>query len=415
MLDGCLRGTVYDLQSEGGRGWYLHQAAVAVDGESIEKAVVDRYASPDPSPTSEDFYQHTEILYHFAADGRRPARSALYEKYHRMLDTLSCAGTQLSDADLRTRDMFDELCVHLRALDGWPAFKKIVQDVSERLLCEDDDRFFSEWFYASSAESLGRQDIESWLRGQSERSGPVGVYRAMAQAQEERPWTRPPAPTLADVVAGTGPRRFSGRGLALRYVRAAGQHEVDELVRVAMSEPDTLTRAELLWGLRRSAYPVGDDLVCELLRSDNEDIRDTAFRLMENSSSSRGRELALSLLRDGKETANALSLLAKTIQAADEQLFCEAVRAVPVELTEGDWHSVFSSAEAGIRKLDGRPSTDLLEYIYRQTNCGLCRSSTVRLMREKKIFSEPIRRECLYDSYDETRDFAKKHGRSRPA
>jgi len=76
----CLTLTSYDPQSEGGRGWYLHQAAILTgQGESIEADVRDRFAHC--SPDGWLFEQLEGTLLEFAREGSVPAREALWSRY----------------------------------------------------------------------------------------------------------------------------------------------------------------------------------------------------------------------------------------------------------------------------------------------------------------------------------------------
>jgi hypothetical protein len=60
---GCLHNTTYDMQCNGYRGWYLHQAVCLVNSESIIQAIIERY-----SRSYSDlwlFSQHTAFLRFF--------------------------------------------------------------------------------------------------------------------------------------------------------------------------------------------------------------------------------------------------------------------------------------------------------------------------------------------------------------
>jgi len=51
-------------------------------------------------------------------------------------------------------------------------------------------------------------------------------------------------------------------------------------------------------------------------------------------------------------------------------------------------------------------TTGVLSYVYRQTRCSMCRSNLVELMSDKLVLTNDLAEECLWDSYDETRQFA---------
>jgi hypothetical protein len=175
-----------------------------------------------------------------------------------------------------------------------------------------------------------------------------------------------------------------------------------------MAEQDLQKRAELLYELGYTKIQLPENTLEELLQSENQDIRDTAFAVMKNTPSAKMRIYALTLLQSGEQVVDALSLLSKNITAKDEQLFCDAVKSIPVKLTEVDWHDVFMAAEDGVKHLRGKPQTDLLEYIYHQTYCGYCRGQIVRLMHKKNVLSDSRLQECLLDSRSDIRQFAKR-------
>jgi hypothetical protein len=51
-------------------------------------------------------------------------------------------------------------------------------------------------------------------------------------------------------------------------------------------------------------------------------------------------------------------------------------------------------------------SPSLFVYLYRQTLCSTCRSRLIQKMFKRKILPYEILEECLFDSYDEIREFA---------
>jgi hypothetical protein len=145
-----------------------------------------------------------------------------------------------------------------------------------------------------------------------------------------------------------------------------------------------------------------------MLQSENEDIRDTAFYIMGNNPSPKTRDYALSLLKKGEDVVNAISLLSKNMLPQDEQILSDTVKSIPVKFAEGDWHSAFMSAEGAMRNMRGKPKTDLLQYLYRETYCGSCRESVVRLMHKKGTATDSLLHEWRYDSNSDVREFAER-------
>ncbi|MCL2300245.1 MAG: hypothetical protein FWC27_08900 [Firmicutes bacterium] len=402
---GCLHNTTYDAQCEGDRGWYLHQAAAIVGG-GVLKNVIERYSCN----TSDHwlFDQLTSILFHYAKDGNEAAHAALHDKYNFLLGKLSRMQISRCGSTCPNRDMFDWLCVWLTSLDGWNAFKRIINDISEGLLPKDADFFFSEWFYDNSKNKFGKKRVEAYLQKQAGQNERIERYWEKAQEWDAHVYEKRPAPTLEDVVEGATGEKFRGRGISMQFARNASSAELGKLLQIAIAEQNLQKKAELLWGLRKATARIPEEVIAELLKSENEDIRDTAFYIMENHPSSQMREYALSCLQMGEDVVNAVSLLSKNILPQDELLLCDAVKSIPVKLKESDWHSAFMAAEDGVKNLHGKPKTDLLQYIYRETYCGSCRASVVRLMHKKKLPTYSLLQECLHDSNDDIRDSAKR-------
>ena len=66
-------------------------------------------------------------------------------------------------------------------------------------------------------------------------------------------------------------------------------------------------------------------MVSKMLESENEDISDTAFYIIEKHPSKEARIFSLSLLENNKDIVYALSLLSKNILKEDEQLFSDTI------------------------------------------------------------------------------------------
>ena len=388
------------------RGWYLHQAAALVGGDAILNDVIERYFRG----FSDDWFfdQLTSILYHFAANGSQSAENALYDKYDFMLKHMTRVNIKKRKRYHPDRDMFNSLCIWLTDLDSWGAFKTIVNDMSEKLLPMDADFFFDEWFYDNSKNKFGQKRVENYLQKQAKRSEAIKIYWEKAQEWDAHVYEKRPEPTLDDVIAGVDGERYRGRGLSMRFARNASPEDLDKLLQTALAEQDLQKRAELLWGLRKATTSISENIISELSKNENEDIRDTAFYIMENNSSPKMRDYALSPLQNGEDIINAISLLSVNIRPKDEQLFCDAVKSIPVKFSECDWHGTFMSAEDGIKNLRGKPKTDLLQYTYRETYCSCCRERIVGLMHKKKVLSDEILQECLYDCNLDIQAFAKR-------
>ncbi len=399
---GCLHNTTYDMQCEGDRSWYLYQGAHLAGGDSILHDMIARYTGSFSD--SWFFGQLTGILYHYSIRGSESARSALYDKYYFLLAKLSRIGASKNWTDTIERDMFEVLCIWLTSLDGWHAFKAAIMDVSEKLLPQDGDFFFSEWFYEDSKSEFGEKRVTGFLRKQSMKNPSVQVYFNKAQEWDKLIFQPNPVPALDEVVAGIG----SARRLSMRFCRNAASEDLEKLFQIAMAEPDLTRRSELLQGLRFASAPVSENMIAALLQSENKDIRETACIIMGKQPSPETRAYALSLMEKGEDIVNAIALLSPNMLPQHEQMLADAVLSVPVKFAEGEWHSAFSSAEKALSNMRGKPQTGLLLYLYRETYCSCCREYIVRLIHKKGMSTDALLQEWCYDTNPEIREYAKR-------
>lgn len=278
---------------------------------------------------------------------------------------------------------------------------------------KDNDLFFSAWFYSNSKDKFGEERVDRFLRKSSEKRPVVQAYFNKTQDWNKHLYEKPPVPTLDEVIAVTPSKGFGGRMLSIRFCRNADSDDLEKLLKAAMAEPDLSRRSDLLWGLRQATAQISEKAISELLQSENEDIRETAFDIMGNHPSPKTREFALSLLKNGTDTVNALSLLSKNMLPRHEQILNDAVKSIPVKLDEADWHSAFMAVVDAIKNMRGKPKTDLLYYIYSETYCGTCRESIVRLIHKKRLTTDSFLQEWRYDSNDDIRAFAQRILRGR--
>lgn len=406
VMYGCLHNTTYDMQCEGDRGWYLYQAAHLVqDEKAIESAIIQKFFRIKDDDWL--FNQYASILYNFAIDGSELARSVLYQQYETMLKELSPRKRRKNGIYPR-RDMFDWLCVWLTSLDGWFMFKRIVQDVSELLLPKDMNCFFSEWFYDNAEGKFGKKRVENYLQRQSKKSQPVSVYYEKAKGWDNHVYEKPPVSTLEEYIDAASRKDNRILVRSLRFSRNASPEDLDKLVQIAVEETDPEIKVNLLRPFRRVKYPFSTDVLLELSKSDDENLRNIVFHIMENNPLPAYRDYSLSLIQQQKDVINAICLLAKTFRPEDEPLLLNIVKSIPIKYDDGNWHAAFSAIENGIECMRGKPKTDILKYLYQNTLCSSCREHIVRLMHKKKVLTKEILQECSFDSNSNIRAFANK-------
>ncbi len=401
----CLHNTCYDKQCEGSRGTYLYNAISLYDDKSFfEKAIINYFTKQKLDTWL--FDQLCSLLFQFAVNGSKGAREVLYKKYDTLFISLSRKrkiGSICSE-----RDNFEWLCVWLTSLDGFPAFKRIVEEIgSFYVKTKNSNAIFMDWFYSNAQNKLGKKRIENYMHENAERSEAVAAFLIQIEnfvAGKSQFLTQP---TLYELVnACYEPSGYRGRGIANRFSRTASMEELNELAKIAVKETNPAIKSQLLWAFRKRPFPLDESYIFELAGSENDSIRDIAFEIMEHLPSDRIHDYAISLLKDKKEVSNSLSLLCHCYQSQDETLLVNAVKSLPVSYNSGEWHGVYMDVEDLLAKSSHKFEPDIFLHMYKQTLCSSCRSSLVQTMYKRKIFPAQVLEECQYDSYDDTRKFA---------
>ncbi|HEY9059527.1 MAG TPA: hypothetical protein VIO64_03340 [Pseudobacteroides sp.] len=403
----CLHNTCYDMQCEGSRGTYLYNAISLYEDKSFfEDAIIKNFEKKKLDTWL--FDQLCDLLYQFANDGSKHAREALYKKYDVLFTLLSRKrkiGSICSE-----RDNFEWLCVWLTSLDGFRAFKRIVEQIGKFYInTTNPNIIFMDWFYSNAKNKFGKKRVDNYMHKNAAKSKSVAAFlNEIESFGSEKPQviTQPSLKELLE--ACYEPSVYHGRGVAIRFSRTASLEELSELAKIAVTETNPEIKLKLLWAFRKKPFPLDESYVFELAKSDNESIRDVAFDMMSQLSSDRIHDYATFLIKGRKEVANSLSLLCRCYQPGDESLLVDGVKGLPVSYNNGLWHGVYMDIEDLLKESSCRFELSMFMHMYKQTLCSSCRSSLVQTMYKRKILPVEVLEECLYDSYDDTRKFAAK-------
>lgn len=403
----CLHNTCYDMQCEGGRGTYLYNAIDLYEDKSFfEKAIIKKFSKGKLYTWL--FDQLCDLLFQFAMDGSRRAREALYEKYDTLFTLLS--RKRKIDSSCTERDNFEWLCVWITSLDGFRAFKRIIEQIGAFYITASiSNIFFMDWFYVNAQNKFGKKRVDKYMCENAKKSKAVAAFLNEIESfgtETERPQIIT-HPSLKELVkACYEPSEHRGRGIAIRFSRTASVEELTELAKIAVMEKNPEIKLELLWAFRKKPFPLDESYIFELAESDNESIRDIAFDMMQYLSSDIIHDYAASHIKEKKELANSLSLLCHCFRAEDINLLVEGVKGLAVSYGNGLWHGVYIDVEDLLKKSSCRFEPSMFMHMYKQTLCSSCRSSLIETMFKRTILPVEVLNECLYDSYDDTRKFA---------
>ncbi|TYQ14550.1 UNVERIFIED_CONTAM: hypothetical protein Cloal_0896 [Acetivibrio alkalicellulosi] len=401
----CLHNTCYDMQCEGSRGTYLYNAINLYEDKSFfEIAIIKKFEKKNLDTWL--FDQLCDLLYHFAMDGSKSAKEALNKKYD-ILFTLLSRKRKISSM-CSDRDNFERLCVFLTSLNGFQAFKRIVEQIGKFYIDTNNPNIFiMDWFYSNAQNKFGKKRINNYMLENAKKSKSVATFLHEIQRFDcEKPHLTT-QPSLKELLKACYEQSgYRVKGLANLFARTALLEELTELAKIAITETNPEIKINLLWSFRKKLFPLEESYIFELAESNNDSIRDIAFEMMQHLSSNRIHDYAISLIKEKKEVANSLSLLCRCYQPKDEPLLVECVKDLTVSYNSGLWHGVHMDVEDLLKKSSCRFDPSMFIHMYKKTLCSYCRSSLVHTMYKRKILPIEILKECLYDSYDDTRKFA---------
>ena len=406
ILYGCIHNTTYDMQSEGDRAFYLHRAIKLYgDVDLFEDSIITRFESVRLDLWL--FNQLASLLCLFAKDGSEKACKALNDKYDILLKKTEKMRKPPSTCDIS--DMFEWLSVWMTELNGFSAFKKIVFDYGHNIIKGKAEYYSSDWFYANSQNKFGKKRVEKYLLSQADKSPEVKAFYESSNIITDQINVSIPRPTLEEVIENAygiqEGNDYLRHRTAMLFARNASESDLKKLYEVALQERNINIKSELLWAFRKVKFDFSEEILNDLAHSESEDIRDTAFYVMLQSSSLKMHDLALSIISDEKELENGIMLLCRNFKLKDEMLLYNAIKRVKIN-KNSSWHGAYMAIELAFEKGHWKPRTDILLFVYENTLCSFCRLGIVKLMNQHKVLTKGILDECFLDSNADIRVFA---------
>jgi len=410
VLRCCLRDISYDTQTEGTKGYYLYTAICALDErEPFEDIIVEAFHR---RLSHRIFQQLADIFRQYVFEGSDKAMQAIIDKYEclrKRLPTMRIFPTKYCE-----REQFEELMIDMVDFNGWSAFKKCVTDAGDIIFARGDDVCSSyDWFLGHSEDVFGKKRVWRYLNATGYNSEYVKAFvdshKAIEDEREKSGRLRvEPEVTLESLL--TRAKELVGDTYAYarmtiasrRFSRQARPQELIALAQIAMDEQDDLLKANLLRVFKYVDFPLGiEDLFLSAL-SGCDGLQNAAIGALERFKDSRVHDLAIRLMENG-HTESALALLKKNWCRQDETIIRNAVlkskrvsHAMQMELR--DIYSNHRSKRCG----------DILTFVYENGECAFCRMGIIEAMLKNHVISDKLLRECVFDSYDDTRELAKR-------
>ena len=416
VLRCCLRDISYDWQVEGTKGFYLYQAICALGKkDELENIIIDRFLS---RCNDRLFCQLTDILSYSAQDGSLPAIDALHKKY----DYFLAKNARLIKNRIDEGFQWETVATSLFAIDGFPAFKRYAMDMGT-LLHEYPDRqnvLYYYWFITEAEDTFGKKRTTAYIDKMYVESDAIkslidtikGDELSRKQYQENLKEEQVTVKTVLQAAQelASGEIEHYGSVMRLRhpFLKNASETDILELAHTALNQNNEtikglVLRIFLSYMSWRKPFPLGAAPLFEYAQSSNKILYETALCLLEEFRDKRIHDLAVMLLKTNGIKSFALGLLKKNYRKSDDPIITEAVKKalnIP-QYVQRDIVDIYSRH----RSVNALP---ILLNVYEKGECSHCRYNIVKAMHHCGVLSDNILSDCLCDSYEDTRKFAKR-------
>lgn len=374
----CTRRVSYDPQCEGTHSAYIYELINCYeDTEPFFRTIVKKLSTAKEYQDWELLY-FAELLSDFAMDGNEQARAELWKKYDILYVKLLRRKRHPNNVfyDLIA---YEHLCLTL--ITDTESVIKIAEDIG-RLYCEkqylDDDDLG--WI----VDRLGERSYKGLIK-KARKSKYIERFIKLQEGYEQY------IKDLRASLHSVQPKEENAEeSLAERYANAKTFTEKKEIL-AQVNDAEALDVQSLISDAKSS----------------DEELRRAALNILEEIRHPQVREFALQLLDSNVE--DALPMFIKNFQKGDEELLTRLVKSVPVDFdSRHNWHSIHMDVMFMSDDKQKAP-IELLKFIYENNYCSECRNFVLDIMAKRRLLTDEILQECLYDSKYETRRFAEKH------
>lgn len=414
ILRCCLRDISYDWQVEGTRGCYLYSVICATGERGIfEQAIAERFLRR----CSDSFFcQLADILSCYAKDGSALAKKAFQEKYGYFLAKKG----RLIKARIDEGFQWEYLARLLFVIDGFSAFERYATDVGDLLKNKPNDTLYYDWFVIDAEEVFGKTRVRKFMEAMYKVSDAIKALteaiEAGESARKQYHENRRDELVSVETLLETAREMASGKvnhygpimGLAHPFLKNATDSDIMKLANAILSEVDETAKGLLLRvfsvkALWSKPFPLGADPLLEYAKSSNEVLFENAVGLLEEFKDKRIHDLAVDLLLSRGIESLALGLLIKNYMSSDDVVIAKAIKKaanIP-QYVQNDIVDIYCRH----RSENALPT---LLHVYQRGECTHCRYHILKAMYHCKVLPDKILEECVYDSFKDTRVYAKR-------
>ncbi|MCL2671500.1 MAG: hypothetical protein FWF10_05645 [Clostridiales bacterium] len=417
VLRCCLRDISYDWQCEGTKGDYLYYAVWAIrEPEYFLEPVIQKFHS---RCNDKLFFQLARILYLYAGDGYAVARETLYTKY----DYFAQKGEKLlQNFHVDEGMQWDELACTLWCFEGFAAFKRYANAVGEMCIKKPHRRTaYDLWYRHRAEDKFGKERIEKFYSSACGKSLAIAALVDSIEAEDsyyERERTEKIQPTVdmllqaaKEAATDENPRlKMHSFLMECKYtiMNRASEQERIELAQAVLREEDKTVKALLLLQFWPNVFPIDIMPLLAYAQSEHELLAGAAMDTLREHKDKRLHELAMQLLENKGLESGALSLLYRNYRKSDDAVILRAM-----EKTKTISHDVQMDLRDIYTHHRSTAALPILLRAYQKGDCSFCRCGIVQAMQHCGVLTDDMLEECLYDSYDDTRKFARRVKRRR--
>lgn len=404
VLWGCLHQLSYDTQCEGTRAWFLYQLIKRCkDDDYFFKPLMVAYGKQQDNQLLQ---QLNELLLNFAVDGNEEAKRFLQQIYQSYYQAL----LDVMHYDYQTLNLFESLCMDsIKYCKEWkPIFISIVKDMGNLIstYAENDIDFEQFQWYCEFLH--GKRNVMKILRKCSDAQ--IQNYYHTLKMYPKQVTPNPKVWNTKEIYKELDTHPYP-RTIGIHLFKE-NQEVLKEMATLYEQEKDIVKRAKLLklFTPKTNANFVSIDYVMNDVVSQYDILRETAWEVVCNIRDERVHKMALQEINSENEDIEVFYMLATNYHSEDKEIFMQALTSRKIDYRDTSlWHS------AGLAVLDmfedkriKHPPIEALYYIYDYTLCSCCREKALQLLNRRHQLNEKIKKECLYDSYEDIRKLAEK-------
>lgn len=421
VMYGCLKDISFDMQCEGSRGCYMYNLAMQYDDyEYFLRQAIRKFLANDVNTDWNTFCHLCDFIRVFAAqDNNIEANEALLKKYNDMYIMLT--SMRYSAKAEKLISCFEYIAIVLMQLCDFDFMLRIFSNIGtyfirrNRVPYEDLNWHF-DWFYCEAKEKYGEDFIKEQLDKYTKTSKEIKRFNLVMNASDEpKAKAEKPTPNVEDLLKELEEETSKGNGAFFR--NKAEPEEKIKFANIAVAETDLDRKSRLLrlFTFNRYRFPLDPKLLIEYVQSDNENLRDTAIKVLSFIRADCVHELAVELI-DKNESEDVLDMLIFNCRDDDREVIFSRLNTLAENAYKSKYDKACELHGAARKILDtaeeleerGGIIDELVMFAYEKSPCSCCREWAFDELEKRELLTSEILNECLYDANSDLREKAEK-------